>query len=502
MPIWAGIPAIPVMTLYKFNGDLAIPYYSVQSFRQLGASVPAGTLTQGTSVIPCLVVSNGRPLTDSKGTPYVGFEIVVDSRTATPAATAQFNKTVMQRQAMTVPNHHCANSVEYVLNVSNLYALEKAPFFDPPTVKRTNAKNQANSELDQIVRAFHNSSDCINANHRLIGRRGAFERAWDSFISQQQTHWSRVKLLQAKHLDYVQRTAIFEGHLDRGCNAYGACERNIIALSIRNRARESCAKRQGCRVEGDFQGVASKPSQYNIWDEYLTQISGLTSCYLRQDLGSAEFTTNAKDSPKAAYYDKLRGMYEQNLTQFQRILFGTDQDLRDVFPGVSLTDLKNLRHYYHAPAMGKCFPNYARVEYMSGAVATKGQDFALIANTRIHVDQKTDTGYFFRDFILQEKPDNDEVLFIDAYPGFVVDGRKVSLQTASRCAPYGIPSGCGFKSIGRYRKTPFWLDAGKSLALTCQVRDQGANCQGAGVLKTTQVGGTCDTQMRPVTGVH
>jgi len=33
------------------------------------------------------------------------------------------------------------------------------------------------------------------------------------------------------------RTAIYEGHLDRGCNAYGACERNIIALSIRNRAQ-------------------------------------------------------------------------------------------------------------------------------------------------------------------------------------------------------------------------------------------------------------------------
>ncbi|MEE4378865.1 MAG: hypothetical protein V2J55_15340, partial [Candidatus Competibacteraceae bacterium] len=86
LPVWAAIPATPVMTLYKFNGALDIPYYGVESFRRSGASSPAGTLTQGTSVIPCLVLSNGRPLTDSKGTPYVGFQIVVDSRRADRSA--------------------------------------------------------------------------------------------------------------------------------------------------------------------------------------------------------------------------------------------------------------------------------------------------------------------------------------------------------------------------------------------------------------------------------
>ena len=124
--------------------------------------------------------------------------------------------------------------------------------------------------------------------------------------------WPRQDLARARHLDFTMRTALFEGHLGRGCNAYGACERNIVALSIRNRALERCFDREGCEAPGDFVGVASTVSQYNIWDEYLTQISGLTACYLRDDLATQP------------YYAKLQAMYAQNVGDVQRILFGTD----------------------------------------------------------------------------------------------------------------------------------------------------------------------------------
>jgi hypothetical protein len=499
---WAGIPATPVMTLYRFNGALGIPYYGIETFRKKGTASPAGTLAQGTSLIPCLVIRNGRPVTDARGTPYVGFHIVVDARKATPAATQKFRQALEKRLSLTVPNHHCDSSVRHVINVRNLFEMTKAPFFDPPVsaqVKTTGSQPQG--ELDQIIRAFHNSPDCNKVNRRLIGRRSALQQAWNRFVRNSQSRWSGKALQQARHLDYTMRTAIFEGHLDRGCNAYGACERNIIALSIRNRARESCAKYQGCRTQGDFQGVSSKVSQYNIWDEYLTQISGLTFCFLRHDLANATLTPGDESSVNTAYYAQLRGSYAQSLAQVQRILFGTDRDLRQVFPKVALRDLKSLRHYYHPPAMGKCFPNHERVEYMRGAVASKGQDFALIANTRIRVDERTDGGYFFHDFVFEQKPDRDDVTIVNAYPGFVVDGRKVSLKTASRCYPYGIPRGCRFGSISRYRKTPGWLAAGKSLELTCRVQDQGETCQRTGVLKTAKVGGVCDTEMRPVAGV-
>ena len=83
----ADIPATPVMTLYRFNGDLNMPYYDVEQFQGAGALAPAGTLAQGTTLVPCLVIRDGRPLTNLAGTPFVGFEVVVDARNATPEST-------------------------------------------------------------------------------------------------------------------------------------------------------------------------------------------------------------------------------------------------------------------------------------------------------------------------------------------------------------------------------------------------------------------------------
>jgi hypothetical protein len=49
---------------------------------------------------------------------------------------------------------------------------------------------------------------------------------------------------------------------------------------------------------------------------------------------------------------------------------------------------------------------------------------------------------------------------------------------------------------------PSWLDAGKPLGLTCQIADQGESCNEPVQLESVEVGGMCDTQMRPVSGVH
>jgi len=482
--VQAAIPATPVMTVYEFNGPMSVPYYRVDS---IGGS-PAGYLTQGTSLIPCLVIRNGKPVTDSKGTPYVGFEIVVDPRKATRSDTERFKRAVAERNRMQVKNHHCEPGVHNVINVRDLYALEKAPFFDPP--RKGGGASGGGSELDRIVRAFHASPQCEQANRSLTGRRQALEQAWDRFMDSNSRLGSKTALARAKHLDYVMRTALYEGHIGRGCSAYGGCERNIIALSLRNRAVGQCLSRQGCRFPGDFQGVASSVSQYNIWDEYLTQISGLTSCFMRPDL--------ADDT----YYGKIQAMYEQNVGDVERILYGDDGDLRAIFPGSSLGSLKEVRHYYHAPAMGKCFPDYPRVEYMSGAVAERGGDFALIANTRIEVGSKTGDGYTFKEFKFDEKDSGDVIHIEDNYPGFVVDGRKVSLRKASSCPAYGVPPGCRFKSVGRYRKTPSWINAGNPVEIQCHLKDRGESCRGGGSMKTARVGGSCDVEMRPVAGVH
>lgn len=484
-----AIPATPVMTLYKFNGPIEVPYY------RIGANGPgarAGTLTQGTSVIPCLVIKHGKPLTDAKGTPYIGFDIVVDPRSASgPSATAKFRQTFAKRASMQVKNHHCDASVRYLISVGDFYALEKAPFFDPPGRGDAEvAARQANGQLDEIVRRFHNSPQCERANRSLLGRRDALAGAWEGFIAKQGGRWNKTTLARAKHLDYTMRTALYEGHLDRGCSAYGACERNVVALSIRNRAVGQCVRRQGCRFPGDFQGVASDPSQYNIWDAYLTQISGLTSCYLRSDL--------AKDDD----YARLQAMYTQNVGDVERILYGNEGDLREVFPGTPIAELTELRHYYHPPAMGKCFPQQDRIEYMSGAVAGKGSDFALIANSRIRVDDRVGSGYHFREFRFDQEPDGDRIRIEDNYPGFIVDGRKVRLGGGGGCTAYGVASGCRFSNVGRWRKTPSWLRAGTPLAIHCRIADRGESCRGGGREKDVSVGGSCDVEMMPVSRVH
>lgn len=475
------------MTLYRFNGPIEVPYYDVDAFARAGAAAkPAGTLWQGTSVIPCLVVRDGRPLIDSEGTPYVGFEVVVDARRAERADTARFKDTVARRKALRVPNHHCPDDVDHVLDIRRLYVLDKPPSFDPPRGEDESAGRGAG--LDGIVRAFHASDACFDANERLVGRRGALARAWDAFARASARRWSEADIGRARQLDYVMRTALYEGHLDRGCTAYGACERNVIALSIRNRGREGCTRSQGCTFPGDFEGVASSVSQYNIWDEFLTQTSGLTSCFLRPDLAS---------HPD---YVKIRAMYAQNVGDVERILYGSDADLDAVFPDASGA-LTAMRHYYHPPAMGKCFPDHPRVEYVTGAVARRGRDLALIASTRIEVGARRDDDYLFEEALIETGPAGDTVDVVDRYPGFAIDGRKVSLRPSSGCRPYGTPSGCKWKRVGRYRKVPSWLDTGRAMSLICRVRDGGAQCDRESALETVRLGGVCDAEMQPVAGV-
>jgi hypothetical protein len=481
----AAIPATPLMTVYQFNGPDGVPYYPVDAV----ASRPAGTLAQGTSVIPCVVIRDGQPLTDRDGTPYVGFEVVIDARAAAPADTARFKAVAAERRALTVENHHCPRGTRDVISAASLFAMNKAPSFDPPRPP-ANAAGTARSRLDEIVRAFHVSPHCELANARLMGRRAALGRAWEGFIAANSDRWPPAALRQARQLDYVMRTALYEGHLGRGCSAYGACERNVIALSIRNRALERCLRGQGCREEGDFEGVASEVAQYNIWDELLTQTTGLTSCFLRPDLAAV---------PADA---RLQAMYAQNVGDVEGILFGGAPGLARAFPGEPTGKLTQLRHYYHPPAMGKCFPDDPRLEYISAAIARRGDDFALIANTRVHVEEPRGAWYRFRIADVEVAGDRDVVQLVDRYPGFVIDGRKIELKRPTGCTPYGTPPGCRFASIGRHRRTPRWLADGDPIQISCRVRASGESCAEPPREQTVSVGGVCDTAMQPVAGVR
>ena len=484
----AEIPATPVMTVYRFDGPLDVPTYDADGFATRGTSAVAGSLAQGSSVVPCLVVRDGVPLTDSSGTPFVGFEVVVDARRATPESTQRFREIASRRKELTVRNHHCAPGVDRVIDVRSLAAMDKAPFFDPPRGPIPEEAPATRGELDAVVRAFHASRACADVQSRLVGRRAALDEAWDAFAREQRGRFDAATIERARNLDYVMRTAIYEGHLDRGCSAYGACERAVIALSIRNRGRV-CARGQGCRAPGDFQGVASSVSQYNIWDEVLVQITGLASCFLRPDL--------ARDTK----YAKLQAMYEQSRGDVERILYGDEDAVESVFTEPGAGELASLKHYYHPPAMGKCFPEEPRVEFMSGAVARRGGDFALIAGTRVEVGERTSEGWEFRDVSLEEKNDRDVLKIADLHPGFLLDARKVTLKPSSGCRPWGTPPGCSRGDVGRWRKVPSWLATGRPLELTCRVRARDEACAAPPEARSVTLGGACDVAMQPVAGV-
>lgn len=491
VPALADIPATPLMTVYQFNGPDGVPYYDVGGFRGDRLPPPVGTLAQGTSVVPCLVVRGGRPLTDGDGTPYVGFEVVVDARAATADDAARFKTAAAQRAASTVANHHCPAGTRHVVDARRLIAQSRAPSFDPPRpLDASDAAPNGRDQLDAIVRAFHDSPACAAVNARLMDRREALRLGWDAFTRANAERWPATALRQARQLDLVMRTALYEGHLGRGCSAYGACERNVIALSIRNRALERCLAGQGCRQAGDFEGVSSAVAQYNIWDEFLTQTTGLTACFLRPDL--------AGEAP----YARLQAMYAQTVGDVERILFGGTAGLQAVFPDVPLAQLVRLRHYYHPPAMGKCFPDQPRLEYVSAAVARRGADFALIANTRVRVDDAVEGGYRFRVAEVEEVADRDVVRLADRYPGFVIDGRKIALRTPSGCTPYGISRACRFDAVGRHRKVPSWFDDGDPLRVVCRVQARDESCTASPRPESVAVGGRCDPAMQPVAGVR
>lgn len=489
---WAEVPATGVMTVYRFNGPSELPYYAVEDLMRGRAPTPAGHVPQGSALVPCLVVHGGEPLTDPSGTPYVGFEVVMDPRTATREATSAFRTAVDARRGLRVPHHHCPPGTRFVMDVRDLHRLERPPLFDPPSrPQAAGTLPPATGPLDAIVRAFHASPQCASVNERLLGRLARLRSAWDRFAVEHAARWPAEQIARARQLDLAMRTALFEGHLDRGCSAYGGCERLVIALSIRNRARH-CRRGQGCRRPGDVEGVATAVSQYNIWDEYLTQVSAITSCFLRPDLDAAPDSVVAR----------LRPMYAQSVDAVARILFADDDTVGGLFPGVPLPTLCTLRHYYHPPAMGACFPDHPAIEFISGAVARRGDDFVLLANERVHVDAAVAGGYRFRTVRVRPDAERDLVEIEDRYPGFVLDGRKVTGVRPTGCRPHGLPSTCPSPPpAGRHRRVPPWLSAGTPLALSCRIADRGASCTGDPVMRGVVVGGACDREMQPVANV-
>ena len=197
----------------------------------------------------------------------------------------------------------------------------------------------------------------------------------------------------------------------------------------------SASRNQGCRFPGDFQGAASSVTQYNIWDEYLTQISGLTSCFLRPDLAEDATTT-----------PRSRPCTRRTSGTWSAILYGSEADLREIFPGTPARGSDLDASLLPRPSHGQVLPQPrpGGVHVGCGG-AQRGGDFALIADTRIQVGAKAGERLQLQGVPVRRGAQGRRHPHPGQLSGLLVDARKVSLRPPGSCPPYGIPSGCRFE---------------------------------------------------------
>src|SRR5690606_34848637 len=91
-----------------------------------------------------------------------------------------------------------------------------------------------------------------------------------------------------------------------------SCQREIIALSIRNRAQTKKFSSFGHKYIGDFTGAASTDHQYNAWFENLVQYKNyrITSCF-HSDKSGYISSRAQKDSTYLVFKDRYDKIVER-----------------------------------------------------------------------------------------------------------------------------------------------------------------------------------------------
>lgn len=307
---------------------------------------------------------------------------------------------------------------EPVLNVFTpftpkyLAAWKKRKFKSSYPPKNSIASNNPYKEIMRILHEFHNSF-CADIHADLSTDRDLKKRllqAWDRFKKFKHGTADEKWAAKAEEVDILARTVLHEGHIPGTFSSEpphtDECEWMLIAQSIYNRRKECTGKKdpiRGCRegIKNDLIGVATEPSQINIWmDKYLLGQT-ITSCYLRSDLKDAKSNSyldkNGNKMPAveakiyAVYKDKFRLVLssvlkimgyenaksqETDANRATRYFEITNYDNQDHFisdgkkyllndPQVQKDLLLNLKAYYHPLDMGTCSPQtWASLQYV------------------------------------------------------------------------------------------------------------------------------------------
>ncbi len=544
-----GLPAPPVMSVYKWAAALKLPVYSVDRLPVGGTKPkPAGYIVQGTKVLPCVVKRGGQPIPNARARPFVGYEVLYEEtdtdrldrqalarhQAALPSRLTAL-RTRVDKLAKTVqPSHDCPRGYSGpVINARWLLKIDRAPpaFREPAqdtpdsradTSARVHSSRQGSGTVRELANIFHDSQYCSAVNQHVHGRRARMLAQWDNFVKLVGTTNPGLEpsARLAAHADVVARTATFEGDLAHGCSAHGLCEIDLITLSVKNRAEHArCAngdRQFGCRFQGDYARVAASVTQYNIWDRLFTMKDSITSCYLRRDLqpgasaGRVWRDHYGQPSDDAgARYQKEQARFTAAFERAELILSTPRRSLTRLFAADDKRDILELLHYYHPPAMGKCFPQEPRQEYMSGAYIKRGDAFFLLLGERSLIGRSRRDPVLGAAYELSlarlgaDASGLERVLLTTPMPGVLVASSRVAFGTPKRCTAYGVEPNCSFDKVRRYRRTPPWLSSGRAARVTCKSVPNGPKTCATPATggHSVTLGGRCSIDFMPMSRV-
>ncbi|NCN41247.1 hypothetical protein GW916_08355 [bacterium] len=270
-----------------------------------------------------------------------------------------------------------------------------------------------NLDLQGALRQFHKTI-CADEGYSKV----AYIKKWQAFVNAKPEHLKQVAK-NAMYLDATIRTTMYEAQQKSAFKGQhpmmAACQFDIIALSIRNRAHKRY-KSYGGHYAGDLLGVATNP-QYNIWfKKYVSRNQyRITSCFLHPNI---EAIRRKQGDRRISLYRKHRQVYEEAALRFPKVLglnstekpnqdsqylknlFAIDMEenhlpiskSRGVFSKNEEEYITNLTHYYHPGGMNKCsvhdYANGRGEKLINGFIKVdKGEsvDYFVVSNNKLYV---------------------------------------------------------------------------------------------------------------------
>lgn len=463
---------------------------------------PIGRLERHQALRPKIILRDGKPLTHN-GAIHIGFDLE-DGGKAPLGVVAIKDLTVVKPLHVSEPERIKIEPELMRALTAQLDQLSKGAF--------CKASHYANKTEMDLLEEFHNTH-CPEINRDGKGNRSELLlQTWDRFIEEKGKVSAKARELaaKAKELDIVTRTALYESSYDLGCTAKGTCEKDLVILSIKNRAESSkCDKGNrlfNCGFRKDYIGVATSPSQYNVWMESFALVTHVTGCFLRRDL---QANANPKatwktpkgeiDKEKEEGFQKRIVMYKDTLLRTKKILGANDTELQEIFGNGP--DVRKILYYYHPGSMEKCNPKtYARSAWVEAAYAKVGSAYTLVRRERIMPGLQRDGILAFEVYNIDGDPTS-------LYPNVVLNEKDVDFTHGYACVPQGIRENCSTPSGQTiYRKAPKWsLEPSQEYAsIQCpQAQDRGLDCNPTVAQRSpVRFSGACDNYVSFPLGVR